>query len=87
MTIITNLYGSNNRGINKEQQIYEEIDLSPLLTPDKKIVTFVGTSKNGTSFIVNNIAELTSSMGINTVILDTTQIEILIIFTQKMRNH
>lgn len=68
-----NLYGSNNRGINKEQQIYEEIDLSPLLTPDKKIVTFVGTSKNGTSFIVNNIAELTSSMGINTVILDTTQ--------------
>lgn len=52
---------------------YEEIDLSNLLTPDKKIVTFVGTSKNGTSFIVNNIAELMSSIGIDTVILDTTK--------------
>ena len=51
----------------------DEIDLSSLLTPDKKIVTFVGTSKNGTSFIVNNIAELMSSIGINTAILDTTQ--------------
>ncbi len=51
----------------------DEIDISNLLTPDKKIVTFVGTSKNGTSFIVNNIAELMSSIGINTAILDTTQ--------------
>ena len=33
---------------------------------------FVGTSKNGTSFIVNNVAELLSSMGINVAILDTT---------------
>ncbi len=49
------------------------VDFSRLLTPDKKIVTFVGTSKNGTSFIVNNLAELLSSMGINTAILDTTQ--------------
>ena len=49
------------------------IDLSGLLTPDKKIVSFVGTSKNGTSFIVNNIAELMSSIGVNTVILDTTK--------------
>ncbi len=52
---------------------YEKIDLSNLLTPEKKIVTFVGTSKNGTSFIVNNIAELMSSIGIDTVILDTTK--------------
>lgn len=57
----------------KEQENYEEIDFSNLLTPDRKIVTFVGTSKNGTSFIVNNIAELMSSIGINTAILDTTQ--------------
>ena len=48
-------------------------DLSSLLTPDKKIVTFVGTSKNGTSFMVNNIAELMSSIGVNTAILDTTK--------------
>ena len=50
----------------------ENIDLSYLLTPGKKIVTFVGTSKNGTSFIVNNLAQLLSSMGVNTAILDTT---------------
>ncbi len=50
-----------------------KIDLSTLLTPDKKIATFVGTSKNGTSFIVNNLAQLMSSIGINTAILDTTQ--------------
>ena len=49
------------------------VDLSQLLTPDKKIVTFVGTSKNGTSFIVNNLAELLSSSGIDTAILDTTK--------------
>ena len=48
-------------------------DLSSLLTPDKKIVTFVGTSKNGTSFMVNNVAELMSSIGVNTAILDTTK--------------
>ena len=44
-----------------------------LLTGDKKIVAFVGTTKNGTSFIVNNTAELLASMGINTAILDMTK--------------
>ena len=57
----------------KYNQYEETIDLSGLLTPDKKIVSFVGTSKNGTSFIVNNIAELMSSIGVNTAILDTTK--------------
>lgn len=52
---------------------YEKIDLSNLLTPDKKIITFVGSGKNGTSFIVNNIAQLMSSIGINVAILDTTK--------------
>ena len=51
----------------------ERVDLSQLLTQDKKIVTFVGTGKNGTSFIVNNLAELLSSSGVNVAILDTTQ--------------
>lgn len=48
-------------------------ELDSLLTGDKKIVAFVGTTKNGTSFIVNNLAALFSSMGINTAILDTTE--------------
>ena len=51
----------------------ETINLSSLLTSDKKIVTFVGTGKNGTSFIVNNLAELLSTSGINVAILDTTK--------------
>lgn len=47
--------------------------LSNLLTSDKKIVAFVGTSKNGTSFLVNNVAALMASKGINTAILDLTK--------------
>ena len=64
-----------NNEYNANNDYYEStIDLSNLLTPDKKIVTFVGTSKNGTSFIVNNIAEYMSTvMGVNTAILDTTK--------------
>ena len=52
---------------------YDDSQLDSLLTGDRKIVTFVGTSKNGTSFIVNNIAQILSSIGINTAILDATQ--------------
>ena len=46
--------------------------LDALLTSDKKIVAFVGTSKNGTSFLINNIAEMISSQGIKTAIVDLT---------------
>ena len=60
-----------NRYSMEEQT--ESIDLSYLMTPGKKIVTFVGTSKNGTSFIVNNLAQLISTTGVNTAILDTTK--------------
>ena len=52
---------------------YSMSNLSSLLTKDKKIVTFVGTTKNGTSFLVNNLAALFSSLGINTAILDMTK--------------
>ena len=58
-----------------KNQGYEEVnnvDISNLLTSDKKIACFVGTSKNGTSFIINNIAQILSNNGINTAILDTT---------------
>ncbi len=43
------------------------------LTGNTKIVAFVGTTKNGTSFLVNNIAELISQQGIKTAILDLTK--------------
>ena len=47
-------------------------NISRLLTKDKKVVSFVGTTKNGTSFLVNNVAKSLSSMGIKTAILDLT---------------
>lgn len=43
-----------------------------LVSGEGKIVSFVGTSKNGTSFIVNNLAEVLSIMGIKVAILDAT---------------
>ena len=52
---------------------YSNFDVSGLLGRNNKIVSFVGTSKNGTSFVLNNLAELLSSKGINVAILDTTQ--------------
>ena len=54
-------------------QSYGNVDISSLLTSNKKVASFIGTSKNGTSFIVNNLAEITSKMGIDTAILDTTK--------------
>lgn len=48
-------------------------NFNTLLTGDKKIVAFVGTTKNGTSFVVNNTAEMLASIGINTAILDMTK--------------
>ena len=39
----------------------------------KNVFSFVGTSKNGTSFLVNSLAILFSSIGINTAIIDLTK--------------
>ncbi len=65
-------------GTNEIESIKPKVDysmssLNSLLTKDKKIVTFLGTTKNGTSFLVNNLAALFSQIGINTAILDMTQ--------------
>jgi hypothetical protein len=38
-----------------------------------KIVSFVGTSKNGTSFIINNLARLMADQNINVAIVDLTK--------------
>lgn len=72
----TNLnFGTTNTQAiqNTEKYNFSDADLSGLLTRDKKLVAFVGTSKNGTSFLVNNLAEMFSQKGIKTAILDLTQ--------------
>lgn len=56
---------------NVELETY--YDINSLLQGNKKIVAFMGASKSGTSFMVNNIAELLSTKGVNVAILDATQ--------------
>ena len=57
----------------KPQINYSTSNLNSLLSKDKKIVAFLGATKNGTSFLINNLALMFSMMGINTAILDMTQ--------------
>ena len=59
--------------MKSEKIEYPELDMSKIITSNQKLVAFVGTSKNGTSFLVNNVAEILSENGINTAIIDLTQ--------------
>lgn len=71
-----NSYGANSaREIETTNQYnpYEEANFKNLLSMSNKLVAFVGTSKNGTSFLVNSMAEILSKRGIKTAILDLTQ--------------
>ena len=60
----------NNKKEIENTTRYNDINLDSLLTGNKKIVSFVGTSKNGTSFLVNNLAEVLSKKGIKTAVLN-----------------
>ena len=66
-------YIPENKGTDIEYYQKQQVNLENLLTSDKKIVAFVGTSKNGTSFLVNNLGEMLSNQGIKTAILDLTE--------------
>ena len=71
-------YNTASSNSNQIESIKPKVDysmssLNSLMTKDKKIVTFLGTTKNGTSFLVNNLAALFSTCGINTAILDMTK--------------
>ena len=70
-----NNYGTTNNQVEslKPKVDYSMSSLNSLLTQDKKIVTFIGSTKNGTSFLVNNLASMFSSLNINTAILDMTK--------------
>ena len=62
---VTNYSGDN-------YYFHDVSKVTNLLSKDKKIVSFVGTTKNGTSFLVNNLGKTLASMGIKTAILDLT---------------
>lgn len=79
-----NFYGSNNfNNANAQQGFMQDIipsmQDSTFQNPTQnnissgKIAAFVGTSKNGTSFIVNNLAEIISQNNIKVAILDLTE--------------
>ena len=59
--------------VKNEEEKYPDLDMYNILKPNQKLAAFVGTSKNGTSFLVNNVAEILSMNGIDTAILDLTQ--------------
>lgn len=66
-------YGNQNLESIKSPIDYSMSNLNSLMTKDKKIVTFLGSTKNGVSFLVNNLAEIFASVGIDTAILDMTK--------------
>ena len=70
-----NFAGNDRSNSNQtaERKYTEPVDFSHILTSDKKIAAFIGTSKNGTSFLVNNLAMVLSEMGVKTAILDLTK--------------
>ena len=74
-----NLNSSNNSNdynptkLTNTRRTYPTDSINALLTREKKIVTFVGTSKNGTSFLVNNLALSLAKKGIDVAILDATK--------------
>lgn len=59
--------------VTQSKKEFTTPDLSAVLSRDKKVVVFVGTSKNGTSFLVNSLGMMFASIGINTAILDMTK--------------
>ena len=75
--VMNNSYSvsNNNTAIEsiKSNIDYSMSSLNSLLTKENKIVTFIGTTKNGTSFLVNNLALYFESAKINTAILDMTK--------------
>ena len=78
--ILNNLRIENEQNTNSDNQLlkesetqYSELIIEDIIKQNQKIVSFVGTSKNGTSFLVNNVAEILSINGIDTAILDLTQ--------------
>lgn len=68
-TVETNMFNGSKR---IEPQ-YDELDMNQIMNSNQKLVAFVGTSKNGTSFLVNHVAEILSMNGVDVALLDLTR--------------
>ena len=59
----------------KEDNIYQDdtsVGINELLKENKKVISFLGASKSGTTFIINNIARIMARRDISVAILDMT---------------
>ena len=63
----------NNQTTNMNMVNNPEVQNVTTQINNKNVFSFVGTSKNGTSFLVNSLGILFSSIGINTAIVDLTK--------------
>lgn len=73
-----NGFNTNNTLVQTEQndnrsQLNNFMQQTNVTVGNGKIVSFVGTTKNGTSFVVNNLAEILSRSNIKTAIVDLTR--------------
>ena len=65
----------SEQDILKEEKVeYPELDINSIIKSNQKLVAFVGTSKNGTSFLVNNVAEILSMNGSSLILLQSNAI-------------
>lgn len=56
-----------------EQENDKGIVIEDFLKDKKKLISFLGSSKSGTSFLINSIATFLSMQGVDVAILDTTK--------------
>lgn len=59
--------------INNNTNNFDNQSFNNNIAKNGKVVAFVGTTKNGTSFVVNNLAQLLSQNGISTAVIDLTK--------------
>ena len=59
----------------REDNIYQDdssVNINELLQENKKVVSFLGSKQSGTTFIINNIAQIMAKRDIDVAILDMT---------------
>ena len=59
----------------REDNIYQDdtsVGINELLKENKKVISFLGASQSGTTFIINNIAKIMARRDIDVAILDMT---------------
>lgn len=68
MNLLDNMMKKDIRPINDKVVVIED-----LLKENRRLISFIGPSKSGTSFMVNVVAAFLSMQGIEVAILDTTK--------------